>query len=189
MQRTRGYASYDCVGGDIVRDDGVGADGGMVSDGDSTENGDTAANPDLLPEHNRLRGVAGVAQRFAFRARVIGIADAGVFADHTALAERDAGHGDQMHTPGEHNAVAEGDGGGWLGFEMQIGIEKCITADENVGAAVHGDRTEDYGGRGKWLAQMRCERCVRVKTRPIFVKWCGQAKQDSQRRNQNRLER
>jgi len=94
-----------------MRDDGVGANGGVVADGDSAKDRNAAANPDLFAKNDGLGGVAGVAQSFAFNARVIGVADAGVFADHAAFANADAGHGNQMHSAREHDIVAKCDDG------------------------------------------------------------------------------
>jgi hypothetical protein len=106
MQGPRWNAADDSVGGDVVRDDCIGADGGVVTDGDASENGDSAPNPNLLAENDGLSGVAGVAQLLAYDARVIGVTDAGVLADHAASADADACHGDEMHAARENNIAA-----------------------------------------------------------------------------------
>ena len=118
MQLTCGNARNDCMCGDIVRDDGIGADGGIVADGDATENDDSATDPDLLPKNNTVCSMTGIAQKFAFNPRMVGVTNAGVLADHAAFAKRNAGHGDQMHPARENNAIANDDAGRRLSFKM-----------------------------------------------------------------------
>ena len=67
-----------------------------------------------------------------------------------------------MHSARENDAVSESDCGGRLGFEMQIGIEKSVMADKDVGGASDEDWAFNDDRRGKWLAQLRGQGCVRM---------------------------
>ena len=49
---------------------------------------------------------------------------------------------------------AEGDGGGGLGFEVEIGVEEGVGAEEDVGGAVDVGSAEDDDGDGEGLVEV-----------------------------------
>lgn len=126
----------------------------MIAYGDSAEDGDASAYPDFFAQGDGFGGMAGVADGDSFGAGVVGVAEAGVFADHGAGADGDAGHGYEVDTPGEDYAFAEGDGGGRLGFEVEVGVEEGVFAETNAGGAVDMGRAQDDDGGGEWVFEV-----------------------------------
>ena len=90
----------------------------------------------------------------AFGAGVVGVAEAGVLADHGAGADGDAGHGYEVDSPGEDYAFAEGDGGGRLGFEVEAGVEEGVLAETDAGGAVDVGWAQDDDGGGEWVFEV-----------------------------------
>src|SRR5271165_7113230 len=101
------YSGHRRTGRDVPCHDGVCADRRVVADRDSAQHRDTAPDPDFFADNDWLRGVARFSEAAFLSTLMVGVADAGVFADHAAGADRDAGHGDNMRAAGDDHTVAD----------------------------------------------------------------------------------
>ena len=96
------------------------------------------------------------------QAAVVGVADAGILADHGAGTDGDAGHGDKMHAARDDDAIADDDGCGRLRLQMQIRIEERIFPELNCAGTVDdGPAEHDHGG-GQREGEVRGQRGVGV---------------------------
>jgi hypothetical protein len=80
-----------------VGDHSIRADGSVIADGDTTEHRRAAPDPHLFADHDGLRIMAGIAHGPLRLPPMIGVADAGVLADHGAAPNLHAGHGHNVH--------------------------------------------------------------------------------------------
>jgi hypothetical protein len=108
---------------DILGDDGIGADDRAFADGDAGQNGRAAPDPGVFADADGFGLVACIAGGLACQHAVVGIADAGVFADHDAFLQDYRGVGDDMHPPRQHRAVTDFDLACALRFQVKPRVQ------------------------------------------------------------------
>jgi hypothetical protein len=74
-------------------------------------------------------------------ARVISIADAGVFADSRSLANDDFVIGHQVDAPRYNDAISDRDSSRFTCFEIQSGVQEEVFAKLDATRPVHFDLT------------------------------------------------
>src|SRR4029453_13925554 len=78
---------------------------------------------------------------------VIGVADTGVLTYHRAIANTHPTEGDDMNPTGHHDIVADDDAPRFLGFPIQLAVEKKVLAQgDSAGAMYFGDSKDDHRG-------------------------------------------
>ena len=78
-----------------------------------------------------------------------------------SVTNGDAGHGNQMDTPGDHNTVAECDRCRALCLQVEIGVEKSFLSElDRAGTVDHGASEDDNGWR-----QCRLQLCSKRRVR------------------------
>src|SRR5579859_218340 len=124
-------------GGNIAGHDSVGADRSAVPDGNPTEHRHAAADPDLIADDDGFGHVIGVAKGAAVGARMVGVANTGVFPDHASLPDTNARISNQMHAGGEDDAVSDDDFAVAVGFQVLAGIDQESFSAADTSGAVH----------------------------------------------------
>jgi hypothetical protein len=183
-----GDAGDDLSGGHVPGYHRICTDGGVVTDGDASEDGDAATDPDLVSKDDGFGGVPGVADGGIGEALVVSVADAGVFADHGAAADGDAGHGDEVDAAGEDDAFAQGDGCGFLGFEVEAWIEEGAGSELDVAGAIDECGSEDDDRAREVGGELGGEIGVEVKAAGGFTQLEGRLQQEPKRSGEKMLD-
>jgi hypothetical protein len=97
VERSRWNAHDGSACGHVVRDHSIGADGSVIADDDTSEHRRAAPDPHLFADHDGPRIMAGIAHGLPWLPPMIGVADAGVLADHGATSNLHTGHGHDVH--------------------------------------------------------------------------------------------
>src|SRR4051812_10635092 len=137
----------NCPSRDIFGDDCVGTNDRLVSDGDARQDHHASGNPHVATNGDRRRLVPGDPNRQTGADTVIGVADTGVFTYHRAVANTHPAEGDDMNPTGHHDIVADDDASCFLGFPIQLAVEKKVLAQgDSAGAMYFGDSEDDHRG-------------------------------------------
>src|SRR5271169_5676230 len=131
------YSGDRRTGRDVPCDHRVCANRSVIADRDSAQHRNTAPDPDFFADSDLLRSVTGFSEATFLSALVVGVADAGVFADHAAGTNRYASHGDNVSAAGDNHSIPDFNPRVVLCFKMQTRVEKYVLSKANVAGPVN----------------------------------------------------
>ena len=99
--------------------------------------------------------MTGIAECAAFFAGMIGVADAGVLADHASLSDEDSIKSYKMNSSGKNYAIAEYDFAVAMGLHILIGVDEQAFAAADVSGAMDVCPSQDHSACRQWKCEPR----------------------------------